>query len=145
MSNIVGYKRKNENEHLITIDSKALPDFHINYEGIPNEERGGTSVKLLGASCLYCFAATLGSALSARGVDIKSMTGTLEIEKGKDEVRRTKVTAMHILIEVEIDDKDAPVLDKCKKIMERGCLLTYTLEDAIEIEHKINRKSNRTS
>jgi len=61
--------------------------------------------------------------------------------KGKDEIRRTKVTDMTISIEVEIDDKDEATLEKCKKIMDRGCLLTYSLDDAIDIEYEISRKS----
>ena len=141
MSNIVKYIRVNHDEHLISMGSKALADIHINYRGIPKEERGGTSVELLGAACLYCFAATLGSALTARGAGVKSLSGSLELVKGKDEIRRTKVTDIRISVEVEIGDKDEPILEKCKKIMDRGCLLTYTLEDAIDIEYQVHRKS----
>ena len=41
---------------------------------------------------------------------------------------------------VEAPDPHEATLEKCKKIMERGCLLTYTLEDAIDIEYDIIRK-----
>jgi uncharacterized OsmC-like protein len=141
MSNLVQYKRVSDDEHLINFGNQTLPDIHIDYKGIPKEERGGTSVKLLGASCLYCFAATLGSALTARGAEVRSISGSVEMLKGKDEIRRTKVTEMNISVEVEIDDQYEPILEKCRKIMERGCLLTYTLEEAIEITYQINRKS----
>jgi len=140
MTDIVEYKRVNDDEHIICLGSQALPDIHIDYSGLHVEERGGTSVRLLGASCLYCFAATLGSSLTARGVAVKSMSGVVELTKGKDDIRRTKVMEMNISIEVEIEDRDKSILEKCKKIMDRGCLLTYTLEDAIEITYRITRK-----
>ncbi len=69
------------------------------------------------------------------------MSGRVELNKGKDEIHRTKVTEMEISVEVEIDDKDESILEKCKKIMNRGCLITYTLEESIEIAYQINRKS----
>ena len=66
-------------------------------------------------------------------------TGAIMDEKVLDEVRRTKVTDIAIQIEVDIDDEDAPILEKCKKIMQRGCLITYSLEDAIDIDYEITR------
>lgn len=140
MSTMVSYNRISDSEHLLDLESLALPDIRIDYRNIPEAEKGGTAVKLLGAACLYCFAATLGSALTARGAEISSMIGQVVVIKGKDEIRRTKIIEIDILIEVEIDDKYESVLEKCKKIMEKGCLLTYTLEDAIEIEYQIIRK-----
>ena len=65
------------------------------------------------------------------------------MSKEKDEIRRTKVTEIAISIDVGLDDKDMPVFEKCKKIMQRGCLITYSLEDAIEIEYEINRLSEK--
>jgi len=137
----VTYSRTSIDEHLLNMGSESLPDVQIDYKGIPKENRGGNSVRLLGASCLYCFAGTLGTALQARGAEVKSMNGRVSMVKGKDEIRRTKVTDMTISIEVEIDDKDEATLEKCKKIMDRGCLLTYSLDDAIDIEYEISRKS----
>jgi len=140
MTQSVEYKRISDDEHLVSLHSQALSDIRIDYGEMPLDERGGTSVKLLGASCLYCFAATLGSAMKARNADVKSMTGKVELIKGKDEIRRTKVLEMIIYIEVDIDDEHEATFEKCKKIMERGCLLTYSLEDAIDIEYEIVRK-----
>ncbi len=49
---LVEYRPLNDDEHKIELGSTALADIHIEYKGIPKEERGGTSVKLLGASRL---------------------------------------------------------------------------------------------
>lgn len=140
MSGSVSYQRITSDKHCLEMGNSMVSDITIDYKGIPKDQRGGTAVSLLGASALYCFAASLGAALEARGADVRSLTGTVEVEKGKDEVARTKVTDMVISVDVEIDDKDEAVLEKCRKIMKRGCFMTYTLEDAIDIEYHINRK-----
>lgn len=136
---VVDYRRDGEDIHHLVMNSRALPEIRINYTGIPMDERGGTAVRLLCASMLYCFAATLASALSARGASIKAMTGRATGIRAKDEVRRTKVTEVNIAIDVDLDDKDVPILEKCKKIMKHGCLVTYSVEDAIEVEYDIQR------
>jgi uncharacterized OsmC-like protein len=135
----VEYVRHGEDLHRLITGSGALPEIQIDYSNIPPDKRGGNAVRLLCASNLYCFAATLASALTARGAELKSMTGKATAIKEKDEIRRTRITEIMISIDVELDDKDMPVFEKCKKIMQRGCLITYSLEDAMEIEYEINR------
>ncbi len=108
----VEYNRVSDDEHLVSMQSKAMSDISIDYGDMPLDERGGTSVKLMGASCLYCFAATFASAMKARNAEIKSMSGKVELVKGKDEIRRTKVLEMNISIEVEIDDEHEATLEK---------------------------------
>jgi uncharacterized OsmC-like protein len=135
----VEYVHEGEDLHRLITGSGALPEIRIDYSNIPPDERGGNAVRLLCASNLYCFAGTLASALTARGADVKSMTGKATALKEKDEIRRTRITEITISIDVELDDKDMPVFEKCKKIMQRGCLITYSLEDAIEIEYEIKR------
>ena len=136
---MVEYTRKGNDAHDLLFHSGALPDMHIDYTGIPTKQRGGTAVKLLCASALYCFAATLGSALTARKANVKSLKGRAFARKDQDEFFRTKVTEIKIEIGVEIEDEDLPILKKCERILDRGCLVTYSLEDAIEIEHEITR------
>ena len=134
------YVREGEDMHRLITGSGAFPEITIDYSDIPPDKRSGNAVRLLCAANLYCFAGTLAAALTARGADVKSMTGKATALKEKDEIRRTKITEMAISIDVELDDKDLPVLEKCKQIMQRGCLITYSLEDAIEIEYEINRR-----
>jgi uncharacterized OsmC-like protein len=135
----VEYERDGEDRHRLITGSDAFPEITIDYADIPPEGRTGNAVRLLCASNLYCFAGTLAAALTARGAIVKSMTGKATAVKEKDEIRRTRITGITICIDVEIDEKDIPVFEKCKKIMQRGCLITYSLEDAIEIEYEINR------
>lgn len=135
----VGYLQEGPDGHLLSLGSEALADLRIDYAGIPENRRGGTAVRLLCASALYCFASTLGAALRARKAIVKGMRGKATALKEKDEVSRTKVTEIAIEVEVDLADSDVPVLEKCREIMKRGCLVTYSLEDAIEIRYEIRR------
>jgi osmotically inducible protein OsmC len=136
---LVEYRRHDGEHHDILLHSPALKTIGVDFEGIPEDARGGIAVKLLAASLLFCFASTLGAALTARQVNPRRLSGRAVAVKGKDEIRRTKVQAINIEIEVGIDDADAPTLEKCQQIMERGCLISYTLEEAIAIQHTIKR------
>ena len=136
---MVEYHRQGQDGHFLALGSPALPDMHIDYTGIPQDQRAGTANRLLCASALYCFASTLGSALIARGATIKSLSGRAVSQKEKDDYYRTKVSRIRIEIDVNVEEKDLPILEKCQKIMERGCLITYSLDGGIEIEHSIKR------
>jgi len=137
---MVTYQREGEDGHRLTLGTPAIPEIRIDYTGIPKDARAGTAQILLCASALYCFASTLGSALAARGATIKSLTGRAVSEKDKDEYYRTKVSNVQIEVEVDVNDGDLPTLEKCEKIMENGCLITYSLNQGIEVEHTIKRK-----
>ncbi|MBM3128855.1 MAG: OsmC family peroxiredoxin [Chloroflexi bacterium] len=133
----VEYRREGDDKHFLTMDSSALPDLEIDYTGIPDDQRSGTAARLLCASSLYCFAATLGSALKSRGAKIKSLTGRAIAEKGRDFHARTKITMITIQIKVEVEEKDQPILEKCRLLMQNGCLVTYSIDEGIHIEYEI--------
>jgi uncharacterized OsmC-like protein len=133
----VSYRREGDDKHFISLDSHALADLAIDYTGIPNDQRGGTATKLLGAAALYCYAATLGSALTSRGAKIKLLTGTAVAEKERDEYGRTKISTIKVRVQVEVDETDQAILEKCRLIMRNGCLVTYSLDEGIHIEYEI--------
>ena len=136
---VVEYRRDGDDKHILSLNSKAVPEIRIDYTGIPKDARAGTAQRLLAASALYCFASTLGAALAARNATIRSLTGRAVSEKDKDEYYRTKVSNIQIEVEVDVNDGDLPTLEKCEKIMENGCLITYSLNQGIEVEHTIKR------
>lgn len=137
---VVEYRREGDNQHILTLGTAAIPEIRIDYTGIPKEQRAGTAQRLLAASALYCFASTLGSALSARNVAIRSLTGKATSEKEKDDYYRTKVSRIQINIEVDVAESDLPTLEKCAKFVENGCLITYSIGQGIEVEHTIKRR-----
>jgi uncharacterized OsmC-like protein len=70
------------------------------------------------------------------------LNGRAFAEKDRDDYFRTKVARIHIEIDVDVADADLPLLEKCKAIMERGCLVTYSLGEGIEVEHIIRRSAS---
>jgi uncharacterized OsmC-like protein len=139
---VVEYERDGETSHCLNWGSKAMPNLRIDYTGIPLPERGGTANRLLCASALYCYASTLAAAMTARGVKNMGLKGKATSETTKDEFQRTKINKIKIEVTVSLEDKYLPVLEKCKKIMEKGCFITFSLESGITVEHSIQNSSN---
>ena len=92
---------------------------------------------------MYCFASTLGSALKARGASIRSLTGRAVATNERDADFRTRVANIRIVVEADVETADLALLDKCEKIMERGCLVTYSLSEGIEVEHSVRWTSGK--
>lgn len=136
---VVDYKRISGDEHQLTMNAKGLPEIKIDRKGIAKEELSNDhyGARLLCAAALSCFTNTFGNALIRNGADVKNMTAKATIEKDKDEVMRTKFTSMLLEVDVELDEADAPVFEKVKENMMAGSLVTYSLEDAIEMEYEI--------
>jgi uncharacterized OsmC-like protein len=134
----VGYRREGDDIHHLLLGSDAVDDIRIDYTGIPNDQRGGTASKLLCAAALYCFASTFASALKARGARIESLSAKAVANKGRDDYYRTKLQDIRIEVDVDLGDTELPILEKCEKIMQRGCLVTYSLSEGIEVEHAIH-------
>jgi hypothetical protein len=80
--------------------------------------------------------------MSARGVKNLRLTGKAVSETFKDEFQRTKIGKIKIEITVSLEDKYLPVLEKCKKIMEKGCFVTSSLESGMTVEHVIQNSSH---
>jgi organic hydroperoxide reductase OsmC/OhrA len=139
---VVEYERDGETSHCLNWGSKAMPDLRIDYTGIPLPERGGTANRLLCASALYCYASTLAAAMTVRGVKNLRLKGKAVSETVKDEFQRTKIGKIKIEVIVSLEDKYLPVLDKCRKIMEKGCFITSSLESGITFEHSIRNSSD---
>jgi len=138
----VEYTRQGEDAHFLAFGSKAFSDIKIDYAGMPLSQRGGTANRLLLASALFCYASTFAAAMAARGAKIQSLSGKAKSETGKDEWQRPKIDKIRIEIGVQLEEKYLPVLEKCQKIMEKGCFITLSLIGGIQIEHSITRVSN---
>ena len=139
MALIVTYKKINKDTQKLVMDSQVTDDIVIDTTDIPLEGRAGTSAKLLGAACLNCYVGTFEDAMEARGAIINKLQGTATILKGKDDQGRTKISSITMEVEVGFDDIYLPKFEKCKKIMKRGCLITYSIESSINITYDIQR------
>lgn len=138
-TSIVEYRREGNENHLFSMGSAAFQDIRIDLTAIPEEQRGGIGGRFLCAAALYCFSNTLASELIARGATIKPMTCRAAPEKAQDDYYRTKITRIRMEVDVDVDDADLPALEECREIMRRGSLITYSLNEGIEVEPVIRR------
>jgi len=136
---VVEYRYDTRTRHLLRLKSPALADITVDYTDVPPERQGGTAVKLLCASCLYCFADTLASALSARNVPVKSLTGRAFSRIEQEAGSRSRVAGINLVLEVDVDDSDAPVLEMCRNFMNLGCLITNSLKQSVAFTYEIKR------
>jgi hypothetical protein len=136
---MVLYRRESKDVHAFTTDLMAMPGLTIDFKGIPEKSRSGVASRLLCFAALYCFCNTLHNELTERGVNVKSLSGKATPTKLKDDYGRTRVKRIFMDVEVDVDDKDLPVLEECRRVMEMGSLITYSMNESIEVDQVIRR------
>ncbi len=126
------------------VGAKALPQIVIDRTGIAKEEMANDhyGARLLCTAALACFTNSFYNSLVQQGAEIKGLSAQAEIEKEKDQVSRTRFTVMRIDVVVDLDEKYRDAFEETKETMERGSLVTYSLEDAIEMDITIRMKND---
>ena len=138
---IVEYTRESKDVHHYRLGSHHVSEIALDYTGVEYADRGSAAMQFIGASAVHCLAGTVATFLEGRGVVIHSLTGRATVEQDTNSERRVQVSRLKVEVEVEIDDKDAEMLEKARLIIEeRGCLITYSLQKAMQVEHIIRRK-----
>ena len=133
---VVDFEALDEMKFTIGYNSPLLADHVLDYPSVPEDQHPGQSRRLLCAAALACFAATTYGALKARGARILSLKG-----QGMAFQREgaSEVGSIDIKVEVKVADEDIPILDKVKKIMSKGCLITRSLAPGITVKHTIEQ------
>jgi uncharacterized OsmC-like protein len=80
--------------------------------------------------------------LKTRNVEVKGINGSASIQMGKDDKNRDIVESMTLNIDVDISKEHLPVLERCIKFLEDGCLVTRGLKKGIKVTNNIQRTSN---
>jgi hypothetical protein len=141
---VVEYRKEGNDKHIFSSDLATFPGFTLDFTGVAEANRGGVASRLLSFAALYCFCNTFSQELTSRGAVIKSLTGRANPTKSRDDYGRTRIKRIFIDVEVDLDDKYLPILQECRKVMEQGSLITYSLNEGIEVDHVI-RKSGDTN
>jgi uncharacterized OsmC-like protein len=117
--------------------SPMLKDHVLDYPSVPEEARSGQMRRLLCASAVGCFTGTVRAALVSRGATIRSLKGTCTAttSEGSPPV----VSSIDIRVEVAIDDEDEAILERVRTIAARGCLITRSLAQGMDVTHTIVR------
>ncbi|MEW6664211.1 MAG: OsmC family protein [Thermodesulfobacteriota bacterium] len=133
---IVGFRRESGEVWDFDMGAAALPRLTIDRKGFTKDQLGNDHYgsRLLCAASLACFTNTFANALIRQGVNLKGMNAKAEIEKDKDDYMRTRFTVIHMDVEVVLDEKDRPIFESVDESMKSGSLVTYSLQDAIEMD-----------
>lgn len=118
----------------------GLPAFEkivIDQTNVPEDERGGVAKQLLACSALSCYAAALAGALDAREARYTAIRGEATFGMGLNEVGQGRVQNMRLEVSVELPKEDADIFNRCAKIMKKGCLVTGSLHEGIEMTYDL--------
>ena len=80
--------------------------------------------------------------LKARKVEVRGIKGSASVNMGKDEKNRDLVESITLNIDVDIPEEDMPVLERCIKYLEDGCLVTRGLKKGIKVTNNIQRTAD---
>ena len=134
-----------ELEYLGDVDFKvkfghgAMDDLVIAASRVPKGQSGGVARKLLAASVTYCMAGWLFTLLQKTRVDVNALKAKTEVTMGKDESGRDFVDKIDMQIQVQISDEDVNAFERCKSIVNRGCLISRSLIKGVKVTHSISR------
>ena len=121
--------------------AKSLAEIHFDFSTLTKQEIKGEHLgaRLLLCAALSCYCNTFTNNLIAAGVEVKSIKAGATIDKEKDDILRTKYTRILLELDVGVDEKDDAVFERVREDMERGSLLTYSLDEGIEVEYDVRR------
>ncbi len=134
-----------ELEYLGDIDFKvrfghgAMDDLVIAASRVSEDQSGGVARKLLAASVSYCMAGWLFTLLQKTRVDVNALKAKAEVTLSKDESGREFVDKIDMQIQVQISDEDVNAFERCKSIVDRGCLISRSLIKGVKVTHLISR------
>lgn len=134
-----------ELEYLGDVDFKvkfrhgAMDDLVIATSRVPEDQSGGVARKLLAASATYCMTGWLFTLFQKTRVDVNALKAKIEVKMGKDESGRDFVDKIDMQIQVQISDEDVNAFERCKSIVNRGCLISRSLIKGVKVTHSISR------
>jgi len=117
----------------------AVDDLVITGSRVSPEQMEGVSRKLLAASVAYCTTGWLFTLLKKTRVEVGALRSKAEVTMGKDESGRDYVDEIGLQVQVEIPDEDLNAFERCRAIVERGCLITRSLRKGIKATASISR------
>jgi hypothetical protein len=103
---------------------------------VRKEEHMGA--RLLLAAALACYVNTMAGDLQRGGVErIGEIRASADIGKEKDSSMRTRYTHVDINVETKVDEADRPVFESVRNSLLHGSLVTYSLEEGIDVDYEI--------
>ena len=138
---VVEIRHDGDRGQVFMTGAKSLPRIRFDFSdldaGEVNAEHLGA--RLLLCAALACYSNTFKNNLTAAGATASSIKGSATIKKEKDEIFRTRYTQINLELEVGLDDAEEAAFERVRSNLERGSLLTYSLEEGIELGYDVRR------
>lgn len=139
MAGTVKYIRRGD-VHTFEIGLPGFEKIVIDHTGLPEEQRGGVAKQLLACAALSCYTAALAGALEARGANYTEIAAEASMELGTNDIGQGRVKGMHLNVSVELPAKDSDIFNRCSKIMKKGCLVTGSMHEGINMTYELSPK-----
>ncbi len=125
----------------IITGAKGVADIVVDIAGVSAEDKSNEHIggRLLLSACLSCFTNTLFNDLTKAGGTVNSIEARAATEKAKDSSLRTKYDNIAIEVDVDVDGLDDAAFESVRSTLLRGSLVTYSLDEGIEMDYEINR------
>lgn len=139
MSDAVTYTRHGD-VHTFGFTNPALQKIVIDYTNIPPEDRNGLPKQLLASASLACYTAMLGTLLDVRKAHYSSITAGASYELGPNKLGQGRVKKMILHVTVTLPEAEKAIFERCARIMEKGCLVTQSLQEGIEMSYALDAR-----
>ena len=125
----------------LDMESSALGQIHFDMRALPEHEQTGSAQKLLAASALHCYTASLDRAMQTRGCPYGSITGEAIVTAGKDEHNRGRILGIELNVTVQIRQEHRELFERIKNVMSKGCLVTASLATSFPVTYNLDMES----
>ncbi len=136
----VAFEQVGDWDFKFTFNHIALKDIFIDFSKVPEDKRAGVARQFLSASLTWCTTVWFYYLLSARGVNIKDITSSSQVRMGKDEAGDNIVEGIDLDIVVDVPEENIEEFERCRSIVDKGCLIGNSLERGITVHHSISLK-----
>ena len=123
----------------LSTGSLAFPVIRYDSSGLSQEEKSNEHMggRLLAAAALACFTNTLWNDIIRAGGTPLEMKASMAVEKEKDSALRTKFGPYTLTVEVKARDLSRESFASIRSALMRGSLVTYTMEQGVEMEYDV--------
>ena len=125
----------------LDMESSALGQIHFDMRALPEHEQTGSAQKLLAASALHCYTASLDRAMQTRGCPYESITGEAIVTAGKDEHNRGRILGIELNVTVQVSPEHRELFERIKNVMSKGCLVTASLATSFPVTYNLDMES----
>ena len=124
--------------HTLKTEDGAFPGITVDNTGLPEEKKSGTAKQLLGCAAVFCYMSALVGSMEARNMPFSHVAATASLEVGKNDLGLGRITKIIIDANVTIPSDSEDTFARVEKVMRKGCLVTASLHEGIEMEYKLN-------